>query len=126
MKKDKKIIITLTLIIIVIISISAFFIYKFDSFTLEILEIYDNCILGKSIKNDKYYLVYIDLEQQVIYKNFHKIDITNLEEGNVIYVLNETPEIKDSLATVTTDGHFIDDRLNNIKLITFLKETSES
>ena len=126
MKKDKKIIITLTLIIIVIISISAFFIYKFDSFTLEILEIYDNCILGKSIKNDKYYFGYIDLEQQVIYKNFHKIDITNLEEGNVIYVLNETPEIKDSLATVTTDGHFIDDRLNNIKLITFLKETSES
>ena len=125
MKKDKRIIITLMLIIIVIISISAFLIYKFDSYTLEILEIYDNCIFGKSIKNDKYYLVYMDLEQQAIYKNFHKIDITNLEEGNIIYVLNQTPEIKDSLAIVTADGHSIDDRLNNIKLITFLKETSK-
>lgn len=54
MKKNKKIIITLALVIIVIISILVFFIYKFDSFTLEILEINDNCILGKSIQNDKY------------------------------------------------------------------------
>lgn len=118
----KKIIIITLAVIVVIIAIVIFLVLKFDSFTLEILEIYDNCIFGKSIKNDKYYLVYIDLEQQAIYKNFHKIDITNLEEGNIIYVLNETPEIKYSLAITADDGHSIDDRLNNIKLITFLKE----
>lgn len=124
MKKKKILILTSVLLIIVIIAISIFLIYKFDSFTLEILEINDNWILGKSIKNDKYYLVYKD-SKQTIHKNFQEIDITALEEGDIIYVLNEMPKVKNSIAFVTSDGHSIDDCLDDIKLIILLKEISK-
>lgn len=68
-------------------------------------------------------MVYIDSEQ-TIHKNFHKIDITDLEEGDIIYALNKAPEVKNDLAIVTTDGHFIDESLSNVKIITLLKEIS--
>lgn len=116
MKKRKKVILISIVVMLVILSMTMFIIENFDGFTVTVIKRTDCEILAKSVKNDKYYCILLS-ETPIINKKFEKLDISDLKEGYTIYVLNETPRIKDAIAITTKEGYSIEENLSYVKLI---------
>lgn len=55
--------------------------------------------------------------------SFNKLNVSDLNEGDTIYVLDEPPPIIDNIAFTDKEGHFLE-RLEGTKLVILVEKNS--
>lgn len=121
MKKKRKIIFIIILLLL-LVTLGIFLIYKFDSYILNITTDGNDTELKAKSSNNNYYLIYLS-HALIIDMSFNKLNVSDLNEGDTIYVLDEPPPIIDTIAFTDKEGHFLE-RLEGTKLVILVEKNS--